>query len=75
MSKRRHRKGGFTRNKPLTTGELEYRVLCIDQNTGTIRLIGTYKSLEMAKQIATSHKTSTNDIYVHGKDNRVLARV
>ena len=75
MGRRKQRTGGFIRNKPLTTGELEYRVLCIDQNTGTIRLIGTYKSLEIAKQIATSHKTSTNDVYVHGNDNRVLARV
>ena len=75
MNKKKERRGGLIRKKSLTNEEDQYRVLCIDQNTGTIRLIGTYESLEKAKQVAISHKTDTNDLYVHGNSNRVLARV
>lgn len=75
MSRRRQNKGGFIRNKPLTEGEPEYRVVSVDQETKSITLIGIFSSWETAQHIAKSYKQDGKDIYLHGESNRVLAKV
>lgn len=75
MSKRRHRKGGFIRNKPLTTGEPEYRVVSIDTKTKEIVLVGIFSGWETAQHIAQAYKTTGKDIYIHDDSNRVLDKV
>ena len=75
MSRRKQSKGGFIRNKPLTKGEQEYRVVSINKFTQAITLIGIFSSLTTAEHVAKSYKNNEVRIYIHGEENRVIAQV
>ena len=75
MSKRKHLPGRFTRNKPLTRGEEEFRVVRIQNKTQEITLIGIFSSLDTARHVANSYKKEGNTMHIHGNSNRVLETV
>ncbi len=75
MSRRKHSTGGFIRNKPLTAGEEEFRVVSIQNKTKEITLIGIFSSLDTARHVANSYKKEDNTIHIHGDSNRVLETV
>ena len=52
MNKKKERRGGLIRKKPLTDSEEKYRVISIAQETGAITLIGIFNSLETATHVA-----------------------
>ena len=70
--KKRH---GLIRNKPLTSSTGEFRVLCVNQSTSAISVLGITSSLEEAKKLADIEMAQGVDIYVQGEENRVLYRV
>tara|TARA_R110002020_G_scaffold280226_1_gene495991 strand:+ start:712 stop:891 length:180 start_codon:yes stop_codon:yes gene_type:complete len=59
----------------LTTGEAEYRVVSVDQETKEIKAIGIFTSWETAQHTAKAYKKDNKDIYIYGDSNRVLAKV
>ena len=75
MNKKKERRGGLIRKKPLTESEEKNRVISIAQETGAITLIGIFNSLETATHVANSYKQKENTIYIHGDANRILAKV
>ena len=75
MNRRRQTKGGFIRNKPLTKGEPEYRVVSVDKKTKEIVLIGIFSGWETAQHVAESYKKAGKDLYIHDDSNRVLDKV
>lgn len=75
MSRRKQSQGGFIRNKPLTKGKPEYRVVSVDQKTKEIVWIGIFSGWETAQHVAQTYKKEGKDIYIHDNSNRILDKV
>ena len=50
-------------------------MLCVNQSTSAISVLGITSSLEEAKKLADKEMAQGVDIYVQGEENRVLYRV
>ena len=75
MGKRKRLQGRLIRKKGLTTSEVEYRVLSVNSKTDEVTMLGVYSSYEEAYKEAEAQKQAGIDVYIHGDENRVLAKV